>query len=289
MPIRLIALDLDGTLLDSRGRVPEANRRALARAIEAGVEIAIATGRRYEFARPILDQLPLPLTLILSNGAIVKSRDGRTLQQRLLPRAAARAVLGHAGPQRKEAALIFDREREGQVVFERINWENPRIRFFCERNRPFVSEVDPLEAALVDDPVQVMFTGPCAPMRTLVDGLRSQLDGSAAPGFSVTLTEYRGRDFSLVDVLQAGCSKGLALREWAAHQDVAAADVMAMGDNHNDLEMLEFAGRPVIMGNAIDELRARGWAESTTNDQAGVARAIETFVFGDASYERAWR
>lgn len=281
--IKLVALDLDGTVLDSRGRVPDANRRAIARAIEAGVEVAIATGRRYEFARPILEQLPSPLTLILSNGAIVKSHDGRTLQQRLLPRDAARQVLDRAGGHRRDAALIFDRERAGQVVFERIDWDNPRIRLFCERNEAFVSEVDPLEAALTDDPVQVMFTGPCLPMRALFDGLRDGRD-HPSPSFSVTLTEYRGRDFTLVDVLQAGCSKGQALREWAAHQGLAAAQVMAMGDNLNDLEMLEFAGRPVIMGNAIDELRARGWAESATNDADGVARALETFVLGGASY-----
>jgi Cof subfamily protein (haloacid dehalogenase superfamily) len=288
-PIRLLALDLDGTLLDSRGRVPDVNRRALARAIDAGVEVAIATGRRYEFARSILEQLPAPLTLILSNGAIVRSGDGRTLQQRLLPRAAARQVLESAGGHRREAALIFDREREGQVVFERIDWANPRIRLFCERNREFVCEVDPLEQALSDeDPVQVMFTGSCAPMRVLFDGLRRRLADAATPEFSVTLTEYLGRDFTLVDVLQAGCSKGLALREWAARQGIAAGEVMAMGDNLNDLEMLEFAGRPVIMGNAVEELRARGWAEAATNDNAGVARAIETFVFGAASNERAW-
>jgi HAD superfamily hydrolase (TIGR01484 family) len=69
--IRLIALDLDGTLLDSEGRIPDANREALARAIEAGVEVALATGRRYDFARRIFESLPRPLTLILSNGAIV--------------------------------------------------------------------------------------------------------------------------------------------------------------------------------------------------------------------------
>ena len=70
--IRLIALDIDGTLLDSEGRIPDANREAISRALDAGVEVALATGRRYDFARPIFESLPGPLTLILSNGAIVK-------------------------------------------------------------------------------------------------------------------------------------------------------------------------------------------------------------------------
>src|SRR5688500_19230088 len=119
--IRLLAIDLDGTLLDSEGRLPPSNVDAIARATAAGVEIALATGRRYEFARPVFDQLPGPLTLILSNGAIVKTRDGTTLSRQLLPRAIARDVLAR-GPHRDGAAVTCDRPREGQVVCETIDW-----------------------------------------------------------------------------------------------------------------------------------------------------------------------
>src|SRR5262245_62527421 len=91
--IRLVALDIDGTLLDSQGRLPDENRRAIARAQAAGVEIALATGRRYEFARTIFESLSAPFTLILSNGAIVKTHDGRPLARQLLPCGKAREVL----------------------------------------------------------------------------------------------------------------------------------------------------------------------------------------------------
>ena len=238
--IRLLALDLDGTVLDSHGQIPDANRSAIARAIEAGVEVAIATGRRYEFARSIFESLPAPLTLILSNGAIVKSHDGQTLMRRLLPRAAAHAVLTGAPEHRASAALIFDRPREGQVVFESIDWSDRRHRRFYEANRPFVSEHSPLEDALTEDPVQVMFTGDCASMRQLFDGLREV--SSSRVTCSVALTEYERRDFSLVDVLQAGCSKGTALSAWAERQGLSASEVMAIGDNLNDLEMLRVRG-----------------------------------------------
>ncbi len=282
--IRLLALDLDGTVLDSHGQIPDANRSAIARAIEAGVEVAIATGRRHEFARSIFESLPAPLTLILSNGAIVKSHDGQTLMRRLLPRAAAHAVLTGAPEHRASAALIFDRPREGQVVFESIDWSDRRHRRFYEANRPFVSEHSPLEDALTEDPVQVMFTGDCASMRQLFDGLREV--SSSRVTCSVALTEYERRDFSLVDVLQAGCSKGSALSAWAERQGLPASEVMAIGDNLNDLEMLQYAGTPVVMGNAIDALKARGWAATASNDEAGVAKAIETFVFAGASYSK---
>ncbi len=288
MTIRLLALDIDGTLLDSHGRVPPANLAAIARAIAGGVEVSLATGRRYDFARPIVEQLPAPLTLILSNGAIVKTRDGVTLMRRLLPREVARAVLARVPQHRDSAAVVFDRQREGQVVFEAIDWEHPLHHRFFASNRPFLSEVAPLEACLTEDPIQVMFTGGCVAMRTVFDDLRAP-PATRAPGasdttdYSVALTEYEHRDFSLVDVVQAGCSKGMALREWSERQGYRREEVMAMGDNLNDLEMLEFAGRPVLMGNALPELKARGWAVTATNDDEGVARAIETFVFDGAS------
>jgi len=271
--IRLIALDIDGTLLDSDGRIPDANREAIARAIDAGVEVALATGRRYDFARPIFESLPGPLTLIVSNGAIVKTPEGETLMRSLLPREIAKSVLARVPEHRDSAAVVFDRVREGQVVFEAIDWEHPRYARFYAANRPFLSEVRPLEQCLTEDPIQVMFSGGCIPMRTLFERLHLDADG-----FSVALTEYEHRDFSMVDVVAAGCSKGSALREWSERRGLAASEVMAMGDNLNDLQMLEFAGTPVLMGNALPELKTRGWAVSGRNDEAGVAQAIHRFV-----------
>jgi Cof subfamily protein (haloacid dehalogenase superfamily) len=277
--IRLLAVDIDGTLLDSTGALPEANRRAITAAVAGGVEVALATGRRYDFARPIFEQLPSPLTLILSNGAVVKTRDGRTLTRHLLPREIAQTVLERTPAYRESAAVVFDRPREGQVVFEAIDWQHPRHARFFASNRPFLAESKPLEDCLTEDPVQVMFSGGCVEMRTLFAQLRGHTDHL----FSVALTEYEHRDFSLVDVIRSGVSKGSALQEWSEAQGYARGEVMAVGDNLNDLEMLEFAGRPVVMGNAIPELCTRGWAQTGSNDDAGVARAVETFILGGAS------
>ena len=90
-------------------------------------------------------------------------------------------------------------------------------------------------------------------------------------------------DFSLVDVLRAGCSKGAALRDWAARRGLRHDEVMAVGDNHNDIDMLEFAGTAVVMGNACADLKERGWCVTASNDECGLARAVETFVLERAS------
>jgi len=203
----------------------------------------------------------------------VKTRDGRTMMRSLLPRDVARSVLAQVPEHRESAAVVFDRVREGQVVFEAIDWDHPRHARFYAANRPFLSEIRPLEHCLTEDPIQVMFSGGCVEMRTLFDRLQR-----AADGFSVALTEYQHRDFSMVDVVTAGCSKGSALRAWSEQRGLERSEVMAMGDNLNDLQMLEFAGTAVLMGNALAELKARGWPVTGSNNEGGVAQAIDRYV-----------
>ena len=273
--IRLIAIDIDGTLLDSRWELPARNRAALAEAARRGIEIAIVTGRRYHFARPILDQLPCPITAIVSNGALVRRPDGRTPVRHLLSRETARSVLAATARWRDSAGLVFDRPGEGQVVFERIDWDHPSRRAYAERNRPFIREVSPLDAAIDEDPLQVMFNGPLASMRDLAGVLRTS---AGTAHCSITATEYASRDFALVDVLAPGCTKGSTLADWAARQGYHRDEVMAIGDNVNDIEMLEVSGRPVVMANAVPELLERGWAITASNDEAGVAEAIERWT-----------
>jgi Cof subfamily protein (haloacid dehalogenase superfamily) len=273
--IRLIALDIDGTLLDSRWQVPEVNRAAIREATTRGVEVALVTGRRFDFARPVIDQIDSPLTLIVSGGALVKARDGRTLVRHLLPREVAREVLDGTRGFRAAAALVFDRPRAAQVVHEGLDTDEPHRQAYYDRNRDFIQEVSPLEDALSEDPIQVMFSGRFLQMRSLVETLRAL---PVAHSISVAITEYESRDFSLVDVNRLGCTKGAAVEEWATARGVERRDIMAVGDNFNDLEMLRAAGLPVVMGNAVDALKQLGWPVTLTNDEGGVAAAIHRYV-----------
>lgn len=273
--IRLIALDVDGTLLDSEWKVPAANRDAIRRATDAGIEVALVTGRRFDFARPVIEQIDAPLTLIVSGGALVKSRDGQTLVRHLLPAAVARSVVEATRDFRDATAVVFDRPHAAQVVHERLDIRDAHRRAYFERNRDFITEMVPLESALVEDPIQVMFSGGVARMRDLV-GLVRALD--VVESVALAVTEYERRDFSLVDVNRAGCTKGATLAEWAARQGFTPAEVMAVGDNFNDQEMLEFAGLPVVMGNAVEPLKQLGWPVTLDNDNGGVAAAIERFA-----------
>ncbi len=274
-PIRLIAVDIDGTLLDAASRLPDANREAIQAAAARGIEVVLATGRAFHHALPVAKRLDAPVTLIVNNGALVKTPDGETLARRPVPRHLARALIVDTRSAREGGALIFDRSGATQYVYERIDWSHPQRQWYYDRNRVYMTRVEPLETALDDDPVQVAFTGGVADMRTLAGRVREL---PSARRLTVTLTEYEQRDFSLLDVTAQGCSKGAALGDWAARRGVPPAGLMAVGDNLNDLDMLELAGHPVVMGNAVAELKHRGWPLTAGHDEAGLARAIRERV-----------
>ena len=117
-----------------------------------------------------------------------------------------------------------------------------------------------------------MFTGYANQIRE-VETFLSRLP--FASDYSVAMTVYDKRDFGLVDVIAPGCSKGATLAEWVRRRGWSRDDVMAIGDNLNDLEMLQYAGLPVVMGNSVPELKTLGWRETLSNDQGGVAAAID--------------
>lgn len=271
--IRLIGIDVDGTLLDSRGHLPEANRSAIHDAVAAGIHVALVTGRSYPFARPVANPLPPAVTLIVSSGAVERSMDGAVLARRLLDRRVAEGILAATHPYRDHAALIFDRDDANQIVFETMNWEHPGRKHYWLRNQHLIGQVIPLEHALVEDPIEVMFNGAAAAMRSLTESLR--LD---ARDFAVSLTEYVHRDFSLVDITAPDATKGRALAWRAAQLGLARDEVMAVGDNFNDLEMLEYAGTPVVMANAVDGMKRPGWLVTGHQDESGLAQAIRRFA-----------
>ncbi len=280
--MRLIALDIDGTLLDEHSQLPAANRDAVAEASARGVEIALVTGRRYDFALPIAQQFPCPLTMIVNNGALVKSSSGETQFVNLLPVKVAAQVLEETADYREMASVCFNRPRENQVIYEHIDYEDPLRGAYFARNREYLAEMIPLRDCLTEDPIQVMFTGYANQARE-VETYLSHLP--FASEYSVAMTVYESRDFGLVDVIARGCSKGATLAEWVRRRGFGREDVLAMGDNLNDMEMLQYAGLPVVMGNSVPELKAMGWIETLSNDQCGVAAAIERFAFGNEVME----
>ncbi len=275
MAIRLIAIDLDGTLLNSNSEVSTANREALAAAHGRGIHIAVATGRRSHAARNYLQQLPCPVTLISSNGAMITSPTGEVLWRNFLPRSVALQVLNATREFRHYAALLFDVPGRGQIVIEDGAVAEGPLGWYLKRSADCLQFVQSLEVSLSSDPIQILFGGP----PSMVELVEPVIQGSTAGQLvHLSWTRYLARNVSLLDVMTRGCSKGAALAWCARHYGMGAGEVMAIGDNHNDFEMLQFAALPVLMANHSAGLGDNSWKLTLSNDQDGVAAALRAYV-----------
>jgi len=237
-PIRLIAVDIDGTLLNPQFQISEGDLAALRRANAEGVEVVVVTGRRHTFALPIVKQLGFDLWIISSNGAITRSLSGETFHRDFLPAETCRNLCLAMKEFRGNTVLTFDVEGKGAVILEALSDElTASIQRWLEKNLEFIEFVVPLEKSLTTDPVQAMFCGQISRMH---EALAAISNSGLLPTMTVLRTEYGVRDLSIVDILNQGCSKGHALERWANYRGIPREQVMAIGDNFNDVEMLAF-------------------------------------------------
>ena len=293
---QLIALDLDGTLLNPEGKISPRNLATLLAAEAAGITVAIATGRRHFYALKVLGNLPLrPETvLISSNGAVVRTFASALIERTHMLPDAARWLVHHLGEFRNALVLTFDRtapdgsDMKGALVIEHLPTLTRSIGLWMQANEPYIQVIVPIEQALSnedDPPIQAMLCGTVERMRLAEQHLlldpQVAAVGEVRDGGTIQLnrTEYPERDLSIVDILPAGCSKGAAILRLASRLGIAQQDIMCIGDNWNDLSMLDIAGHPVLMGNAPEDLKLhaarKGWPLTTSHAEDGVAAAIE--------------
>jgi 5-amino-6-(5-phospho-D-ribitylamino)uracil phosphatase len=285
MAISLLALDLDGTLLNSRGEISQRNLNAIESAREKGVRVALVTGRRFRDSRPIALELGLDVPLISHNGALTKhAKTLQTVAVLPLPLAAAREALRVGRTAGADALLSDDHEGLGVLVYDHLSGDNVAVHRYVswarrihgdEEGRDAVRQVDSLEDYLDHEPIHLAFSGRCAAMDQLGEILQAELGASV----KVLSTQYLEQDFTLLDVVNPAASKGAGVAAAAAELGVGAEEIMAIGDNYNDLEMLLFAGTGVVMANAPLSLREiPGLHPTASNSEDGVALAIERFI-----------
>jgi hydroxymethylpyrimidine pyrophosphatase-like HAD family hydrolase len=317
--IRMIAVDMDGTLLGDTGQVSERNLAALFAAQAADIEVVVATGRRHSYAMRVLRPLALPhgCMLVSSNGSVTRTMGcnqagvepvaSRLIARSHLAQEAALWLCGHIGEFRDALVLTFDRvgpegdDARGALVVERLDELNASIGRWMAANEPYIAHVSPIELALKDSgsgpPIQAMLCGTLERMRRAEARLLEH-PGVVAVGhtpaaleahhtIALHRTEYPARDLSILDILPAGCSKGAALLALAASHGITASEILAIGDNWNDVSMLEIVGRAVLMDNAPEDLKAlareRRWSIGPANTADGVAEAVETVLAAGAT------
>ncbi len=300
---RMIAVDIDGTLLGDDGQVSPRNLAALRAARTAGLEIVVATGRRHSYAMRVLRPLALHpgLLLVSSNGTVTRTLGSATTPTEMiarthLPHHTANWLLKHIQEYRSALVVTFDRvgpdgeDSRGALVVEHMEELHASIGRWMAANEPYIAHVESVESVLTSDdepPIQMMLCGTVERMRQAEARMLEHpaIIGNGKPAHTVPpeitvhRTEYPNRDLSILDILPAGCSKGVALLEIAARRGITPDEILAIGDNWNDVPMFEIAGSVVVMGNAPEDLkilgRLRGWRIGPANHQDGVAETIE--------------
>jgi hypothetical protein len=271
----LLAIDLDGTLFDSSRTISEENRLALKRAEKAGVKVAVVTGRRRPAALPSLQLLDIDPVLVFNSGAIImKGFHGALLRSEMLALKVAKGIVALGRECGMEPIVHDGPSGEGHILMETSPTSNRSLSYYLERTKPPPHLVPDLIEAMHRDPVQVGFSSTVVSIQQLSVRIQNEFTDEV----ELALTEYRDRDFALLDALSPQATKAAALRFLADHFQVSMDGTIAIGDNWNDLEMLEAAGFAVVMSNAPEGLKRRGFAMTGSNEEAGVAQAIHRYV-----------
>lgn len=268
LPIRLIVLDIDGTLFNSARVIPEENIRAIQEAQKKGVTVAIATGRFAENAYLILQKHGLSCPILGMNASKIIDKNRNVLAMHPMAPEAVQAV----------HSLLCQVNTNYFIYTEHgLCSGHEDYPHYMEANAEEVKKMEALgyhfkrgretADAFCHQPVLKFYVSNTVPL----DEIEPRL--AAIPGVSIT----RFRD-KLIDVMAKGVDKGFGVRVLAEKMHLSLNEVMCIGDDANDLSMLKTAGWSVAMGNAFDEVKAVARFHTDTNDQCGVAKAIEKYV-----------
>jgi Cof subfamily protein (haloacid dehalogenase superfamily) len=278
--VRLVVLDIDGTLLTSDKRITPRTRTALAAARAEGAVVVLATGRRYPSARPVHEDLGAAAPLVVHNGALVLE-EGQVIRCRPLAREVARHAVLLARAHGLDPVVHCGQQGEGLLLVEARARRAGLVAYYLERSREHVREVEDV-ALLSEDPMQVMLGGSPAALRLVREELLAALDLRAR----VERTVYPTSGVEILDVLDPGVGKAVAVAFLQERLGVSPAETLAIGDNWNDREMLEQAGRGFVMGGADPDLLALGLPVLPSSDEDGVAIAIEEHVLNRGSGQK---
>lgn len=275
----MLALDIDGTLLNSAGEITPRVREAVAGVMRAGILVTLATGRNLRATLPVAEALDITGPLVLSNGCVVIHPISRQVlfHRHLEANAAGRAVLLL---QRLGLTAYASRlSLAGPEFFYQEPPASPEIDLRRGRRPESVQQVADLAATAVRVKALKVMTLDRA---DVVAEAAQYLVRHLGEQCQVLVTHER-EGCALLEVSAPGVNKATGLRQLAALQKISPAEIIAIGDNRNDLEMLRFAGLGVAMGNASDEVREAAQVVTASNDAEGVASFLETHVLRVAS------
>lgn len=275
MAYRLLALDVDGTLLDPAGELRSAVREAVVAVQQRGLRVVLCTGRRFRTARPLAQALGLDGPLVVHNGALVKDlASGQTLQQSYITADMYHRVL--ALLRRLSTPMVYiDAFHENvDILTEAVERAHPFQRAYLTDQIAHCRIVDDIAGPVSHGVIllSIMADG------TSLQALQPEVEQTLGAGGRTHLLMNKNYSGHILEVLRAGVSKWQALRQLAAQQGITPAEIVAVGDDHNDLDMIRHAGLGIAMGNAVDEVKAAADTLTGSNAEDGLVQALERFI-----------
>lgn len=263
--VKLVAIDLDDTLLDSGLKIADKCLQAISEVQQRGILVTLATGRMYRSALPYARQLKVDVPLITYQGGLVKnSLSEEILYFRPLPPVPAAEVIRFF----RNNGIHYHSYRDDELCMESLTEEG---RYY--------ERLSGIKAVIVDDLVSVCNSGGAMKIMAVTDDkkLLLSMERELQDRYGETLNITRSKPFFL-EVMAREANKADALRVVAAHYQINRDQVMAIGDSYNDIAMLEWAGVGVAMGNAWEAVKEAADFVTCSNDEDGVAEALRKYV-----------
>ncbi len=272
MGYRILALDIDGTILDPYGKLPLAVRDAVASARRRGLWVVLCTGRRFRTALPWALELELEGSIVVNNGTLVKDiQSGETLRHVYLPIDEYASVISFI--RREGSPLVYvDTYHENiDLITERCSKTHPYQRDYLNDNTEFFQTVDDLHDRPRSDVIMVSTMADEATLTAMCEEARKEF-GDRIRTHTLINKSYRGL---ILELLSPMSGKWAALEAVAAKADVKPEEIIAVGDDTNDIEMIRHAGLGIAMGNAASEVKQAADRVVRSNAEGGVVEAIE--------------
>ncbi len=278
MTIRLVALDLDGTALDARGRLTRSVRDAVRRVRNRDIGVVLCTGRRFRTTLPIARELELTGPVVVNNGVLVKDLEsGETLRDELLDPAFYDELLAFA--RNHSPPLIYvDAYHDGtDFLTERVEAGHPFQQEYLADNAEFCRVVPDLADSRPGGVIMMSIMGDS--LGAMLEGAREAF-GDRVRTQTLQNKAYRGE---ILEFLSPRSGKWRALLGLAREQGVEAQEIAAIGDDHNDVEMIAGAGLGIAMGNAVEPARRAARLVVRSNAEGGASEALERVLLSGSS------
>ena len=278
MRYKLVALDVDGTLLDHQSRVGPRTRAAMARAAGRGVRFMLCTGRRYRTTIPVMKDLHLEVSVIVNSGAMVKnSVDHRTLYRNGMTLELAMGVIELLKRDGLMPTLFTDDFPGGPDFYVESDLDgNPFFLRYLANNKDAYKVIQDFAHAPADRLIEVTVFDAGGKMEVPVQHLRDRFGDTITT--QIVRFSKHGNVCDCLEILNRGASKWNALLHVAKGWGIRPEEIVAVGDQLNDLDMVQNAGLGVAMGNAVPELKAEADRVTATCDEEGVGVLLEELL-----------